>query len=48
MPKKKRPAKDNDLRDFLKSGGRDNAEADFNVLLKKAVKPKPKKPKAKN
>lgn len=48
MTKKKRPAKDKALKDFLKSGGRDNAEADFNVLLKKSVKPKSKKPKTKN
>ena len=44
MPKKKQLSKDKGLKDLLKSGGRDNAEADFNTLLKKAVKPKAQKP----
>lgn len=48
MPQKKRPAKDKPLKDFLKLGGRNNAEADFNSILKKAVKPKPGKRKANN
>ncbi|MCA9342913.1 hypothetical protein KC950_02790 [Candidatus Saccharibacteria bacterium] len=46
MPKKKPLTKDKSLKDFLKSGGRNNAESDFDMLLKKAVKPK--KPKAKS
>jgi hypothetical protein len=43
MPKNKTPKTDNKLKAFLKGGGRKNAEADFDTILKKAVKPnKPK------
>lgn len=47
MPNKKLPSKDQDLKDFIKSGGRKGAEADFNAILKKAVKPVKKKPETK-
>lgn len=48
MPNKKRPAKDTELKEFLKAGGRSGAEADFDAMLKRAAKPaKPKKPEAK-
>jgi hypothetical protein len=48
MPNKKLPAKDEQLKDFLKAGGRSGAEADFNAILKRAAKQsQPKKPKAK-
>jgi hypothetical protein len=40
MPKKKTIKKDTELKDFIKSGGRKNAETDFNEILKKASKPK--------
>lgn len=40
MPKKKILKKDEPLQDFIKSGGRSGAEADFDVILKHAVKPK--------
>lgn len=43
MQKKKRPAKDKELTDFLKAGGRKDAEADFDAILKKAVQPQKKK-----
>ena len=39
MPKNNTPKKDTELKDFIKSGGRKNAEADFNDILKRAVKP---------
>ena len=38
MPKKKTIKKDTDLKEFIKSGGRNNAEVDFNEILKKASK----------
>lgn len=48
MPNKKRPAKDTQLQEFLKAGGRSGAETDFDAILKRAVKPaQSKKPKAK-
>jgi hypothetical protein len=48
MPNKKRPAKDKQLQEFLKAGGRSGAETDFDAILKRAAKPeRPKKPKAK-
>lgn len=50
MPNKKRSTKDKQLQEFLKAGGRNGAEADFDVLLKRAAKPaqaKKSKPKAK-
>lgn len=40
MSKKKKLAKDQPLKDFIKSGGRKGAEADFNKILKRATKPK--------
>ncbi|HUD10347.1 MAG TPA: hypothetical protein VMR28_01595 [Candidatus Saccharimonadales bacterium] len=40
MPKKKPSKKDNELKEFIKSGGRKGAEADFNEILKKAATPK--------
>ena len=39
MQKKKLPKQDEQLKAFIKSGGRTDAEADFNVLLQKAVRP---------
>jgi hypothetical protein len=48
MPNKKRPAKDAQLQEFLKTGGRSGAETDFDAILKRAAKSvPPKKPKAK-
>ena len=48
MPNKKRSAKDTQLQEFLKAGGRSGAEIDFDVILKRAAKPAQyKKPKAK-
>ena len=47
MPKKPRPAKDKELTDLLKAGGRKGAEADFDAILKKAVQPQRKKPQPK-
>lgn len=48
MPSKKRPAKDKRLQEFLKAGGRNNAETDFNAILKRAAKlVPPKKPSTK-
>ena len=43
MQKKKRPAKDKELAEFLKAGGRQGAEVDFDAILKKAVQPQKKK-----
>jgi hypothetical protein len=43
MPKKKLPQQDSNLKAFIKSGGRKNAETDFNEILKRAVKPKTNK-----
>lgn len=40
MPKKKKLSKDQPTHDFIKSGGRTGAEADFDAILKRAVKPK--------
>lgn len=40
MPKKKKLSKDKPLQEFVKAGGRTGAEADFNAILKSAVKPK--------
>jgi hypothetical protein len=40
MPKKKLSKNDVALKAFIKSGGRDNAETDFNEILKRAVKHK--------
>jgi len=40
MPKKNTHKKDTDLKSFIKSGGRKNAEADFDTILKQAVKPR--------
>jgi hypothetical protein len=40
MPDKKSKPKDTELKAFIKSGGRSGAEADFNQILKRAVKPK--------
>lgn len=40
MPDKKPKPKDTELKAFIKSGGCTGAEADFNQLLKRAVKPK--------
>jgi hypothetical protein len=40
MPNKKTPKRDTMLKAFIKSGGRKNAEADFNDILKRAAKPK--------
>jgi hypothetical protein len=39
MPNKKRPAKDKQLQEFLKAGGRSGAEANFDAILKRAAKP---------
>jgi hypothetical protein len=39
MPNKKRPAKDKQLQEFLKAGGRSGVETDFNAILKRAAKP---------
>lgn len=39
MSIKKRLSKDQPLQDFIKAGGRDHAEADFNTILIRAVKP---------
>jgi hypothetical protein len=48
MPNKKRLARDKQLQEFLKAGGRSDAEVDFDTILKRAAKPeRPKKPKAK-
>jgi hypothetical protein len=48
MPKKKSIKKDTELQEFIKSGGRNNAEADFSEILKRASKPgKSTKPKDK-
>jgi len=49
MPNKKRPAKDIELKEFLKAGGRSGAETDFDAILKRAAKPSSaKKPKPKS
>lgn len=45
MPKKKPLAGDQPLQDFIKAGGRSHAEADFNDILKRAIKPKATKSK---
>ena len=47
MPNKKLSSKDQELKDFIKAGGRKGAEANFNAILKKAVKPVKKKPETK-
>jgi len=48
MPNRKRPAKDTQLQEFLKAGGRNGAQVDFDAILKRAAKPaQPKKPKTK-
>jgi hypothetical protein len=41
-----KPKSDQQLEEFIKAGGRPNAEADFNRILQKAVPPtKPQTPK---
>jgi hypothetical protein len=40
MVKKTRPKRDIKLKNFIKTGGRQGAETDFDEILKLAVKPK--------
>lgn len=40
MNKKPSKAQDAELKTFIKAGGRSNAEADFNNILKSAAQPK--------
>ena len=40
MPDKKPKPQDNELKAFIKAGGRIGAEADLNQILKRAVRPK--------
>ncbi|HUD07030.1 MAG TPA: hypothetical protein VMR34_04025 [Candidatus Saccharimonadales bacterium] len=40
MPNKKTQKKDSKLKAFIKSGGRKDAEAAFDEILKRATKPK--------